>query len=576
MKKKNYLWNLLAIVMMAMLSVGLQSCFLFGGDDDDDPELSISTEKLDFGVSADSKSISIASNVGWTVTANKEWITVSQTSGKGNGTIYIDVEENKEFGEKRTGRVTITANEGGITHTVEISQKGVTAQLEVSPSSPSTIKGEGGTLSFYVTSNLSWSVNSNENWLTLNQNEGNGNAAITAIATPNGSSSPRTATLTFSGKEGNASSVKITVSQEAGGISVTPTSASLLGEKGSTANLSVVATGSWNLSGCPDWLHSSATNGVGNTNIVLTTLSANDMIDEPRTATLVFSSNGMTATVVVSQESTLPSGLRVEIKNMTIMSDGFACDLKFGPNAKGYREAFFTEAAMQTMTDRDIYEELMKKTEYNSLEDYAFLNTYVEPNTKLIYCVAAYGNENNDDGSHKYGPITIERITTKAQTIYDDMYLTFSYNSSRWTVSAARQGSYGQRCDEFYYIAAEDDVADMLALYANRLTYAFLAHLYFKPSIEKDRNWNYCNGPQTMNWSRSGDRFFCATWGIDRDTKEFSAELSFIYHDLSSSSAREMKREKTNSSEWNKPFRRPTQAEINKIRNSLRVIRVSK
>ncbi len=571
MKKKNFLWSLLTVIMVGLLSVGLSSC-----KKDEDPELSISPEKLEFGVSADSKPVSIASNVGWTVTANKEWITVSQTSGKNNGTIYIDVDENKEFGDKRTGRVTITASEGGITHTVEINQKGVTAQLEVSPSSPSTIKGEGGTLSFQVTSNLNWSVSSNENWLTLNQNEGNGNATITAVATPNGSSSSRTATLTFSGKEGNASSVKITVSQEAGGISVTPTSASLLGEKGSTANLSVIATGNWTLSGYPDWLHPSATNGVGNTNIVLTSLSANDMSDEPRTATLIFSSNGMSAKVDVTQKSILPSGLRVETSNMTIMSDGFACDLKFGPNTKGYREAFFTEDAVKTMTDRDIYNKLMEQTEYSGSIDYTFLPAWVDSNTSLVYCVAAYGNESNSDGSHKYGPITIERITTKAQTIYDDMYLTFSYNSSRWTVSAARQGSYGQRCDEFYYLAAEDDMADELALYANRVTYALLAHLFFKPNIEKDRNWNYCNGPQTMNWSRSGDRFFCSTWGIDRDTKEFSAELSWIYRDLSSSSAREIKREKTNSSEWNKPFRRPTQAEINKIRNSLRVIRVSK
>lgn len=450
MKKKDYLRSMLAIVMAATMSMGLSSCFLFPGDDDEDPELKVLPEKLDFGVSADSKSFSITSNVGWTVVANKDWITVSQPSGNDNGTVSVDVEENKEFGEKRTGIITITASEGGIIRYVEVNQNGVKPILEVSPTSPSTVKGEGGTLTFQVTSNLNWSVSRNETWIELSTGEGNGNSSVTATILPNGSSNSRSATLTFSGKEGDVSPVMIIVNQESGGISVSPTSASLLGEKGSTANLSVMATGNWSLSGCPDWLHSSATTGIGSTNIVLTTLSANDMSDEDRTATLTFTSNGMSATVSVSQKSLLPSGLRVETSNMTIMSDGFACDLKFGPNTKGYREAFFTEAAIQTMTDRNIYDKLMEQPEWNGSIEYTFLPGWVDPGATLVYCVAAYGNESNSDGSHKYGPITIERITTKSKTIYDDMYLTSSYNSSRWTVTAARQGNYGQRCDEYY------------------------------------------------------------------------------------------------------------------------------
>ena len=301
------------------------------------------------------------------------------------------------------------------------------------------------------------------------------------------------------------------------------------------------------------------------------------MSDEARKATLTFSSNGMTASVSVSQEPGCPPGLRVETSNMTLMCDGFACDLKFGPNTKGYREAFFTDAAVQTMTDRDIYNKLMEQTEYSGSIEYTYLPTWVDPGTRLVYCVAAYGNESNNDGSHKYGPIRIVRVTTRAQTLYDDMVLTKSYNSSRWTVTASRSGQYGQRCDEYYYIASQDDTAELFNLYASYFTYAFLAHMVFKPMIAQDRNANYKNGPQTMNWSRSGDKFFCTTWGIDRETKEFSAELSDpVYYDLSSSSARELKRSKSNPSDWNKPHRRPTQVEINKMRNSLKVSKVNK
>lgn len=443
--------------------------------------------------------------------------------------------------------------------------------LEVSPTSVSSLEGKGGTVNFNVTSNLKWQVISNQSWLTVDKNEGEGNSFITATAEPNGTNSSRTATLTFTGKEGNSNSVTVTISQEPGGISVSPTAASLLPEKGSTTNLTVTATGSWNLTGCPEWLHASATSGVGTTNIIITALTEN-WSDEERTAVLTFTANTLSTTCTVSQLPILPPNLRVEVLNETLMSDGFAYDLKFGSDAKGYKEAFYYESKYLTMTDKDIYYELMKETEYNALEDYTFLPGSVDPGTNLIYCVAAYGNENNSDGSHKYGPITVVRITTKQETPQDDMYLTSSYTSTQWKVTTDRKGKYGQKCDEYYYYAAQGEYAELLVTYYRYYTFAFLAHMCFKPMIAADPNDCYKYGPQTMTWSRSTDKFFCITWGIDRDTKEFSADLSTpVYWDLSKSSSREMKRQMKSQADLNKSHYRPTREEINKLRNALKI-----
>lgn len=359
------------------------------------------------------------------------------------------------------------------------------------------------------------------------------------------------------------------------GITVSPTSASIFGEKGSTNTLTITVNGPWTLTECPEWLHASATSGNGTTTIILTALSEN-WSDEKRSATLTFTNESSTASATISQMGTLPSGLRVETSNMTLMSDGFACDLTFGPNAKGYKEAFFTETSMQTMTDQDIYQRLMEKTEYNSLLDYTFSGVY-NPNTNLIYCVAAYGNENNTDGTHKYGPITIQRITTKSKTIYDDMYLTKSYNSSTWTVNAMRSGSYGQKCDEYYYLAYEGSDANTMYTYWYNFSDAFIAHFYFKPKIAQNSNNGYTYGPQTMTFQRSSNAFFCITWGIDRETKEFSAELSApAYYNFSSTSLLESKKVNLNQSVSNEPPYRPTKEEIENARKSLTLYRAKK
>lgn len=562
------------MVTAATMAVGLSSC---GGDSDSTPKLEVAPGSLSFGISADDSPVGITSNVNWTITTNQSWITVDKSSGSGDATIYVSVEENQDYGDDRTGRVTITASKGGIVRTVDVSQKSKAAQLSVSPTSAS-IKGEGGSQTFTITSNLGWKVVSNQSWLTVNQSEGEGNGTVTVTAEANGTNSTRSATLTFSGTKGNPDPVKVTVNQEAGGISVSPTNASLLGANGSTTNISVTAAGSWTLTGLPDWLHASATSGVGNTTIALTALSEN-WSDVARSAVLTFRTSASSTTATVSQEGNLPKNLRVTLSNTTIMSDGFACDLKFNSEAKGYREAFFTASAVRTMTERDIYNKLMEQTEYSSLADYACLPGWTDPQTELVYCVAAFGNENNADGSHKYGPMTIEHITTKARTLYDDMNLSLSYNSSQWTVVASRAGSYGQKCDEYYSIGAEDDDADVFYVYCNRFTYAMMAHLVFKPAIAaKAEGCNYEYGPQTMRYSRTGDKFICTTWGIDRDTKEYSAELSWLYRDLSSSTSSTPQRakEKKNPSEWNKPYRHLSKAEINKLRQGLKVYKALK
>jgi hypothetical protein len=352
-------------------------------------------------------------------------------------------------------------------------------------------------------------------------------------------------------------------------ISVSPTSVSLLSDKGSTSSITVTASGEWSLTNCPEWLHVSATSGTGTTTLILTALTEN-WSAESRSAVLSFISGGNTASATISQLPSMPAGLKVTTSNMTIMSDGFACDLKFGTETKGYREAFFTEDAIKTMTERDIYNKLMEQTEYSGSADYTFLPTWVNPGTKLVYCVAAYGNENNTDGSHKYGPMTMVKIETKDMTIYDDMYLTLSYTSSRWTVTTSRTGQYGQRCDEYYYYAAEGDYAETLYYYANQVTYAFLAHFFFKPMIAEDPNKGYTYGPQTMTFTRNENQFFCSTWGKDRDTKAFSSEISWVYKNTSSS-APALNREPVNPSEWNKPFDHPTMEKLTEIRKAIKM-----
>ncbi|HLP03994.1 MAG TPA: right-handed parallel beta-helix repeat-containing protein [Paludibacter sp.] len=69
----------------------------------------------------------------------------------------------------------------------------------------------GSTANFNITSNIAWTITSNQSWLTVNPATGNNNGAITLTASANTGTTPRVATVTVSGA--NVVSQTVTVTQ---------------------------------------------------------------------------------------------------------------------------------------------------------------------------------------------------------------------------------------------------------------------------------------------------------------------------------------------------------------------------
>jgi hypothetical protein len=82
------------------------------------PSLNVSPTSLSFGSAASSGTITITSNVAWTVTDNQTWITTSVTSGSNNGSFTVSATANT--GAARSGTVTVTGS--GLTQTISVSQ----------------------------------------------------------------------------------------------------------------------------------------------------------------------------------------------------------------------------------------------------------------------------------------------------------------------------------------------------------------------------------------------------------------------------------------------------------------------
>ena len=83
------------------------------------------------------------------------------------------------------------------------------------------VSKDAGNFTFYVYSNINWSVSSDVSWCTLSVTSGSGDGTVLVNVSANTITSQRTANITVSGSDVNP--IKITVNQEAGSSSLTET-----------------------------------------------------------------------------------------------------------------------------------------------------------------------------------------------------------------------------------------------------------------------------------------------------------------------------------------------------------------
>ena len=168
----------------------------------------ITPTTLSFTSSGGSKSVSVMSNLPWTVSADASWLKLSNNSGTSDATLSVTAEENTST-SSRSG--TVTFNAGGKDNTVSVTQEGATPFFNVTPENIAfTSTADSKQIS--ITSNISWTATSNASWLTLSKNAGEGDATLSLSIEENTATDSRTGNISFSARGGT---YQITVTQEA-------------------------------------------------------------------------------------------------------------------------------------------------------------------------------------------------------------------------------------------------------------------------------------------------------------------------------------------------------------------------
>jgi endoglucanase Acf2 len=159
------------------------------------------------------------------------------------------------------------------------------------------------TKTFDITSNVSWTASSNQNWLTVSDLSGFGNTTVTVTAQENTTTAARAATVTIVGL--GVATKTITVTQEAGGFAYLLTSATALtinAAANSVQVFDITANIGWAATSDQSWLSVANPSGTGSGRVTLTALE--NAATTERTARVTIAGTGVaTKTITVTQNA---------------------------------------------------------------------------------------------------------------------------------------------------------------------------------------------------------------------------------------------------------------------------------
>ena len=213
--------------------------------------------------------IEVSSNIEWEV-ITPQWMTSSMMNGSNDATFTLTISpiEGEDLGS-REGEVVISGE--------SISAKVIVVQTVLSTLSIQVIPENvdfvctGETKTVTVITEDSWTATVGEEWVTLNQNEGQGDAEISVIVGENPMYERRQANVVFF-TAGGAHAVLV-VRQEASPdphfLEVSPL-VFQFGKEGGESDISVSCDTDWEFDLDCDWLSLSQQSGTGNAIVVLT------------------------------------------------------------------------------------------------------------------------------------------------------------------------------------------------------------------------------------------------------------------------------------------------------------------
>ena len=247
---------------------GLSAILLIRQEASPDPHfLEVSPLTIQFGKEGGESSITIGCDTDWIADSGADWLTVTPPTGSGNATVTLMAEVNP-ISEARTAMVTVKSGE--LLREVTVQQEAGDEPVTVS-FVPDVVNAPytGPFVHVTLTSNTSWTLDEDCDWITLLTTEGEGDASFDIVVDANENPEERTGYV--NAMHNGQVLATLTVVQE-GRPNILETSFTELEARpeGGEYTVQVTANQSWVVAVDVSWISCSPTSGFYDGEFVIT------------------------------------------------------------------------------------------------------------------------------------------------------------------------------------------------------------------------------------------------------------------------------------------------------------------
>ena len=155
--------------------------------------ISVEPTELSFIAAGEAKTVTITSSDEWEFSSDEYWIQSSEKSGENGASVKIIVDENSDL-EIRTGIATFKC--GDKQANVKITQEAKEYSISIEPTEIE-FEAEGGEQTITVTSSDSWSLSTDNDWITTSIKSGENESLVNIIVDYTTSAEIRTGVIIF-------------------------------------------------------------------------------------------------------------------------------------------------------------------------------------------------------------------------------------------------------------------------------------------------------------------------------------------------------------------------------------------
>jgi hypothetical protein len=259
--------------------------------------IDITPASLNYLSSGSGQNIYVECDSNWTVTTADSWLIISPLTSIGNSLVSVTVSANSST-IPRNG--TATFSRGSFSKIATVYQAGEDSTIAIIPDTL-YVSSIGGVESFSVTSNISYTISSNQSWMSSSLTTTSGNQSPDLVVSFNPTTAIRTGLIIAT--QGTISDSLIVIQDATSSVlTVSPLNLNFT-DIGGDQNFNITTGSSWTASTTDSWFSINSNSGTGNS--LLTVSCDTNFIATSRSGSVIITNGIIIQTLTVFQNLAL-------------------------------------------------------------------------------------------------------------------------------------------------------------------------------------------------------------------------------------------------------------------------------